>query len=295
MNKRSQAILRLLPPALIGLAAFAMIVGATYWAPPTGEGGFDEFAAGGGDPAGTAWLGLNGDPIPTPEARAALESTPDTPRPTPTAPSYVTLRAGALNQLDRAGGPARPPASLPEPTGGPAPDSPSLPAQPTATAVPPTAIPPTAVPPATEPPAPPPPSCPTAAMNGYAAAMFDAINNARAENGMGALAASGCVTYVAQLRSQDMAANSYFAHTSPTGETAFTLLRSHGVAYAWAGENLARNNYPESEAVGVAIRDLMNSSGHRDNMLNSHYTHMGVGYVVDSEGIRYFTMIFIGP
>jgi uncharacterized protein YkwD len=132
-------------------------------------------------------------------------------------------------------------------------------------------------------------------MSGYGLALFNEINAQRAANGQSALAANGCVVYVAQLRSGDMAANGYFSHTSPDGSTAFSLLTAYDVPYGWAGENLARNNYPDDETVGVAIRDLMASPGHRDNILNSHYTQMGVGVAIDGEGIRYYTMTFIGP
>ncbi len=137
--------------------------------------------------------------------------------------------------------------------------------------------------------------CPTASINGYALALFDAINGARAQNGMGPLAADGCVTYVAQIRSNDMATRGYFAHQSPDGSSAFSLLDYYGVPSGWAGENLARNNYPEDQTVAVAIRDLMASPPHRENILNPNYTAMGVAVAVDGTGIYYYTMVFTGP
>jgi len=132
-------------------------------------------------------------------------------------------------------------------------------------------------------------------MSGFGLDLFNAVNGARAQNGMGALAASGCVTYVAQLRSNDMASRGYFAHVSPDGSSAFTLLDAYAVPSGWAGENLARNNYPASETVAVAIRDLMASPSHRDNILNPNYTAMGVAVTLDATGIYYYTMIFTGP
>ena len=132
-------------------------------------------------------------------------------------------------------------------------------------------------------------------MAGYAVALFNATNNERTQQGLPALAAHGCVTYVAQLRSNDMAQQGYFAHTSPQGQTAFSLMDANNVPYGWAGENLARNNYPNNETVGVAIRDLMASPGHRANILSTNYTHMGIGFAVDGAGMKYFTMIYIGP
>ena len=132
-------------------------------------------------------------------------------------------------------------------------------------------------------------------MAGHGLELFNAINSERAAAGMAALAADGCVVYVAQVRSQDMASRGYFSHTSPEGQNAFDLMDANGVPYGWAGENLARNNYPDDQSVGVAIRDLMASQGHRDNILSANYTHLGVGAAVDSTGMKYFTMVFIGP
>jgi uncharacterized protein YkwD len=140
-----------------------------------------------------------------------------------------------------------------------------------------------------------PSGCPTASISGYAADLFYAINDARAQNGMGALAADGCVTYVAQVRSNDMASRGYFAHVSPDGSSAFSLLDAYGVPNGWAGENLARNNYPSDQTVAVAIRDLMASPPHRENILSPNYTAMGVAVAEDGTGILYYTMIFVGP
>ena len=172
-------------------------------------------------------------------------------------------------------------------------------ATPEPTAVPPPPPPPAAAPASDPPPAPPPPapssSCPTASMSGYALALFNATNNERTQQGLPALAAHACVTYVAQLRSTDMAQQGYFAHTSPQGQTAFSLMDANNVSYGWAGENLARNNYPNDQTVAVAIRDLMASPGHRANILSTNYTHMGIGFAVDGAGMKYFTMIYIGP
>ncbi|MCH8900716.1 MAG: hypothetical protein IIC88_00280 [Chloroflexi bacterium] len=225
---------------------------------------------------------IAGDPTATilPTATPAASTTPiGTPLPllTPTPalgdPSAVSPAPAAV-----------PPASTAVP---PVPTAvPPAPAAPTA--VPPTAVPPTAVP------TPQPPSCPTAPMGSFAQALFDAINSARADNGMSALGLNSCVVFVANLRSEDMAAKDYFAHESPHGDTAFSLMNEYNVLYGWAGENLARNNYPDSESVAVAIRDLMNSPGHRANILHVEFTQMGVGFAVDGN-MKYFTMVFVGP
>ena len=121
-----------------------------------------------------------------------------------------------------------------------------------------------------------------------------ALNAERAAAGLPALAVDADLVAIARTRSGDMAAKGYFSHTSPDGQTAFTLLDQLGIPYSWAGENLARNNYPLTETVAVAIRDLMASPPHRANILNPNYTRLGVGHAEGSNGMHYYTMVFVG-
>jgi uncharacterized YkwD family protein len=91
---------------------------------------------------------------------------------------------------------------------------------------------------------------------------------------------------VARYKSQDMSDIGYFSHTSPTYGSPFEMMRSFGISYRTAGENIAKG-YRTAEAV---VNGWMNSPGHRANILNSTYTHIGVGYV--SQG-NYWTQMFI--
>lgn len=120
------------------------------------------------------------------------------------------------------------------------------------------------------------------------------LNDERTAAGLPVLVVDPDLVAVARIRSSDMAARDYFSHTSPDGQSAFTLLDQRGITYSWAGENLARNNYPQSEAVAVAVRDLMASPSHRANILGVHYTRVGVGYAEGSDGMRYYTTVFVG-
>ena len=183
------------------------------------------------------------------------------------------------------------------------------PARPTAVTAPPTAPAPTSTlvpppPPPTSTPVPPPPPAPptqpsglnTAPMDAYSQVLFDDTNRRRASQNLPPLRVNGYLIGIARIRSQDMADHNYFAHVSPvTGDNAFTLMDKHGVPYGWAGENLAKNNYPDGEAVGVADVALWNSPPHRENILNPHYTDMGIALVTDPSGMKYFTIIFTGP
>ncbi|HEX5478588.1 MAG TPA: CAP domain-containing protein [Dehalococcoidia bacterium] len=187
--------------------------------------------------------------------------------------------------------------------------------QPTATPIPPT---PTPVPPTpapaprrvaqavaprpTSPPAPPPAAPPatsgldTSPMTALEQALFNDTNRRRASQGLPGLVPNQSLVAVARIRSQDMAAHHYFAHTSPvTGDTAFSLMDHYGIPYGWAGENLAENNYPLDQCEQVADDALWNSPPHRENILGPHYTQAGVGFAVDASGMVYFTVIFTGP
>lgn len=132
-------------------------------------------------------------------------------------------------------------------------------------------------------------------MNGYEQALFNATNQRRISSGLRPLAVNSSLVGIARIRSQDMSANHYFAHTSPTtGDTAFTLMDKYGVGYSYAGENLAENNYPGDQCAGAADTALWNSAPHRENILNPNFTQMGVALATDGAGMHYFTILFIG-
>jgi uncharacterized protein YkwD len=133
-----------------------------------------------------------------------------------------------------------------------------------------------------------------ASLDAFEADIVAGVNNERIAAGLAPLQVDAGLVAVARERSLDMASQGYFSHTSPNGTTAFSLLDAYGIPYTWAGENLARNNYPDDQSVAIAMRDWMASQGHRDNMLNVHYTFIGVGAVIDSSGIKYFTVVFTG-
>lgn len=119
--------------------------------------------------------------------------------------------------------------------------------------------------------------------------MVNLLNQERARNGLGTLQVDGRLVNLARMKSQDMLARNYFSHTSPTYGSPFDMMRSAGVAYRTAGENLA--GAPDAY---TAHNALMNSAGHRANILNSAFTHVGVGAVSGSQYGMLFTQMFIG-
>ena len=185
---------------------------------------------------------------------------------------------------------APPPAPTPQPL--PTAEPPAPPMSPPEPTLPPPV--PTLPPPPTPMPTPLPPPPPPASLSTFESDILAGINAQRTAAGMAPLQLDSSLVMVARERSNDMVKRGYFAHVSPTGDTAFSLMDRYGIPYAWAGENLARNNYPDDESVAVALRDWMASQGHRDNILGPHYQTVGVGAAVDGAGMKYFTIVFVG-
>ncbi|HEV7701840.1 MAG TPA: CAP domain-containing protein [Candidatus Paceibacterota bacterium] len=98
-------------------------------------------------------------------------------------------------------------------------------------------------------------------------------NEERAENDAPPLKINDLLSRAAQLKADDMAANGYFAHTSPDGKTPWYWLDAVGYDYKMAGENLAVNFF-ESDDVAKA---WMESPTHRDNIVKKGYTEIGIG------------------
>ena len=121
----------------------------------------------------------------------------------------------------------------------------------------------------------------------YEQQVIDLINQIRAQNGLGQLTANWELSRVARYKSQDMHDNKYFSHTSPVYGSPFDMIKSFGISYRTAGENIAQG-YATPQAV---VNAWMNSSGHRANILNASFTQIGVGYVSDG---NYWTQMFIG-
>ena len=97
------------------------------------------------------------------------------------------------------------------------------------------------------------------------------------------------VTVAARLHSADMAANGYFDHTGLNGSAPWDRVSAQGVSWRACGENIAYG-YPS----GVSVHNgWVNSAGHRSNILNPDWSHMGVGAARASNGRCYYTEDFI--
>ncbi|WP_270181495.1 CAP domain-containing protein [Alkalihalobacillus sp. CinArs1] len=117
--------------------------------------------------------------------------------------------------------------------------------------------------------------------------VVELTNAERQKAGLPALEVDTELSKVAQAKSEDMKANNYFAHNSPTYGSPFDMMDQFGVEYRTAGENIAKGQQTPEEVVNA----WMNSEGHRKNIMNESFTHIGVGYV--EEG-NIWTQQFIG-
>ena len=127
----------------------------------------------------------------------------------------------------------------------------------------------------------------TGSTSSFAQQVLTLVNRERAANGLSALRLDDTLSRYAAVKSQDMHDNGYFSHTSPTYGPPFDMMKSFGITYNYAGENIAMG-YSTPDAVMTA---WMNSAGHRANILSANFTTLGVGYVADG---GYWTQWFIG-
>ncbi|MCL6610424.1 MAG: hypothetical protein K6T66_02665 [Peptococcaceae bacterium] len=119
--------------------------------------------------------------------------------------------------------------------------------------------------------------------------MLSLINAERSKYGLDSLKANLKLTGVARLKARDMIEKNYFSHTSPTYGSPFDMMRQFGVTYRTAGENLAG-----APSVDIAHTNLMNSPGHRANILNGSFKEVGIGILSGSQYGKIFVQMFIG-
>lgn len=119
--------------------------------------------------------------------------------------------------------------------------------------------------------------------------MYQLVNEERAKQGLKPLAVDMELVKLARLKAKDMIDNNYFSHTSPTYGSPFDMMKNAGISFRTAGENLAGANTVER-----AHTNLMNSPGHRANILNSSFTSAGIGVVNGGPYGKMFVQLFKG-
>lgn len=100
-------------------------------------------------------------------------------------------------------------------------------------------------------------------------------NIQRQDNGLSPLGESPILDAAALAKGNDMLAKGYWAHFAPDGTSPWSFFLKFGYKYQYAGENLARDFSDANSAVNA----WMNSPSHKENILNAHYTDIGIGVV----------------
>lgn len=231
-------------------------------------------------------------PSQTPRPSATLKPTrsvPKTNTPKPPADTNTPKPAGDTNTPVPADtNTSVPPADTNTPAP-PADTNTPVPPADTATAIPPTA---------TSPPA----GCVYSGNSSYESQVITLINQERAAEGLSALTQNSKLTSAARLHSQDMACNDNWSHTGSDGSTLGQRLLAAGYSYSWAGENIATSSSQYFSPSSV-VNMWMNSPGHRANILNPNFVHIGVGFryaddvTIGDWGVydAYYTADFAAP
>ena len=128
----------------------------------------------------------------------------------------------------------------------------------------------------------------TGSMSAEESKMINLVNQERTKAGLKPYTYDSSLRAAALSHSRDMSQNNFFSHTSPTKGTFSQRLAASGVKHTAAGENLALNG-----SVDKAHVSLMNSSGHKANIMSATYTRVGIGIVYNqSKGAYYITQWF---
>ncbi|MEK5436476.1 MULTISPECIES: CAP domain-containing protein [Paenibacillus] len=119
----------------------------------------------------------------------------------------------------------------------------------------------------------------------YVQQIVTLVNKERAAAGLKPVSGLDSLHKVAATKATDMRTNNYFSHTSPTYGSPFDMMKSFGITYNAAGENIAMGQKTPEEV----MKAWMNSPGHKANILNANFNYIGVGY--DN---NYWVQEFIG-
>jgi uncharacterized membrane protein required for colicin V production len=106
------------------------------------------------------------------------------------------------------------------------------------------------------------------------AAMLNLVNQEREKVGLAPLKADPALTAVARAHSEEMFQLGYFSHQSPTAGDPAARLTKADVQFVLMGENIAW-----APTVAIAHEGLMNSPGHRANILNAAFSRVGIGII----------------
>lgn len=117
--------------------------------------------------------------------------------------------------------------------------------------------------------------------------MLELVNKERASRGLSVLKLNENLRAIARGHSADMLRRGYFSHYSPEGKTVADRSLAAEIDFLVVGENLAYAPTVES-----AHKGLMNSEGHKANILSKDYSKVGIGAMDGGVYGRMFTQVF---
>ena len=120
-----------------------------------------------------------------------------------------------------------------------------------------------------------------------ARALFNDVNAARAQRGLAPLAEDPSLSQFALQVAEQMAQRRYFGHTDPNGVTFQDRLRTSGLRYRYAAENMA---FDQDER--AANQAFLHSPGHYSNIVDAHPHRLGVAVVAAGDGEVFYVEEF---
>ncbi|MBI2611470.1 CvpA family protein [Candidatus Gottesmanbacteria bacterium] len=104
--------------------------------------------------------------------------------------------------------------------------------------------------------------------------MLNLVNEERIKQGLSRLLLDAALRTLARDYARDMFARGYFSHYNPEGESPFDRMKRYNISFIAAGENLAL-----APNVQLSHQGLMNSPGHRANILSPEFGKVGIGVI----------------
>ncbi len=123
----------------------------------------------------------------------------------------------------------------------------------------------------------------------YAAEIVRLVNLERQKENLAPLKNLNTLSKVAEIKSKDMRDKNYFNHNSPTYGSPGDMVKKFNISFTMLGENIAAGQTTPASVV----KSWMDSPGHKANILNARYTHIGIGYAEGGSWKHYWTQLFL--
>jgi len=130
-----------------------------------------------------------------------------------------------------------------------------------------------------------------ALQDGFEFQMFDLVNSIRSRNGQSILKWDANLANVSRAHSRDMARNDFFSHTNLAGQSPGDRMWDSGINYRVMSENIS---YGYKSSI-YSHEGLMNSAGHRTNILHNRVENVGIGVSFNNGNTPYFTQMYYKP